>query len=287
MEDKTDEELVDNTANPFNDPGPANPNQGTENMEVHHHPQVEKKNFREYFLEFIMIFLAVTMGFFAESIRESISDNHKEKEYIRSFIEDLKKDSVALTQYIHISIPYSRKWMDSQIVLLQSPSFKGLEKKIYQAFAIANIWDYNYFKTSRTLSQLNTEGFRLIKNRLAVEAITGWEIQLEYNNQVLNKTIELQTDIDMAASTFADKDYVGQLASLALERLPQRGVAFVDMADIPDSVELERPANDELAAYIKKLKVYNYYLISNVQQDYRYDLKVLNKTLASLESLNG
>ena len=26
------------------------------NMEVHHHPKVEKKNFKEYFLEFLMIF---------------------------------------------------------------------------------------------------------------------------------------------------------------------------------------------------------------------------------------
>ena len=33
-----------------------------ENMEVHHHPHVEKKNFKEYFLEFLMIFLAVTLG---------------------------------------------------------------------------------------------------------------------------------------------------------------------------------------------------------------------------------
>jgi hypothetical protein len=28
------------------------------NMEAHHHPKVENKNFKEYFLEFIMIFLA-------------------------------------------------------------------------------------------------------------------------------------------------------------------------------------------------------------------------------------
>jgi hypothetical protein len=34
------------------------------NMEVHYHPNVEKKNFKEYFLGFLMIFLAVTMGFF-------------------------------------------------------------------------------------------------------------------------------------------------------------------------------------------------------------------------------
>jgi hypothetical protein len=37
------------------------PKSEIENMEVHHHPHVEKKNFKEYFLEFIMIFLAVTL----------------------------------------------------------------------------------------------------------------------------------------------------------------------------------------------------------------------------------
>ncbi len=31
-------------------------------MEVHHHPHVEKKNFKEYLLEGLMIFLAVSMG---------------------------------------------------------------------------------------------------------------------------------------------------------------------------------------------------------------------------------
>jgi hypothetical protein len=38
----------------------------TQDMEVHHHPDLQhkRKNFREYFLEFLMIFLAVTMGFF-------------------------------------------------------------------------------------------------------------------------------------------------------------------------------------------------------------------------------
>jgi hypothetical protein len=70
-------------------------------MEVHRHPNVEKKNFKEYFLEFLMIFLAVTMGFFAESIRESISDNSKEKEYTVSIIEDMKKDSATLAHVLN------------------------------------------------------------------------------------------------------------------------------------------------------------------------------------------
>ncbi|HLX93198.1 MAG TPA: hypothetical protein VKR32_16050 [Puia sp.] len=43
-------------------------------MEVHHHSRVEKKKFKEYFLEFLMIFFAVTMGFFAESYRKHLGD---------------------------------------------------------------------------------------------------------------------------------------------------------------------------------------------------------------------
>ena len=58
-------------------------------MEVHHHPKVEKKKFKEYFFEFIMIFLAVTMGFFAETIRENITEHRRAKEFAESMLQDL------------------------------------------------------------------------------------------------------------------------------------------------------------------------------------------------------
>ncbi len=50
-------------------------------MEVHHHPDLhhKKKKFTEYLLEFLMIFLAVTLGFFAESLREGLADHAKER----------------------------------------------------------------------------------------------------------------------------------------------------------------------------------------------------------------
>ena len=61
-------------------------------MEVHHHPDLQhkKKNFKEYFLEFLMIFLAVTLGFFAENIRERIKDSEQGEQYIQSLVEDLE-----------------------------------------------------------------------------------------------------------------------------------------------------------------------------------------------------
>ena len=55
-------------------------------MEVHHHPDIqhETKKWKEYFLEFLMIFLAVVLGFLSENIREHVTDRSKEKQYIVS-----------------------------------------------------------------------------------------------------------------------------------------------------------------------------------------------------------
>jgi hypothetical protein len=71
-------------------------------MEVHHHPDLhhKKKNFKEYFLEFLMIFLAVTMGFFAENIREKLSNHSKEKEYISNVKKDLAADTASLNDFL-------------------------------------------------------------------------------------------------------------------------------------------------------------------------------------------
>ena len=70
------------------------------NMEVHHHPDVEKKGIKEYILEGLMIFLAVMMGFFAESLRETITEHDKAKEYAVTLYSDLKLDTAELNAYI-------------------------------------------------------------------------------------------------------------------------------------------------------------------------------------------
>jgi hypothetical protein len=72
-------------------------------MEVHHHPEVEKKGFKEYLLEGLMIFLAVMMGFIAENIRENISEGKRAAEFARSYHGDIKKDTVLLHQALRFS----------------------------------------------------------------------------------------------------------------------------------------------------------------------------------------
>lgn len=71
-------------------------------MEVHHHPNLhhEKKPWKEYLLEGLMIFLAVTMGFFAESLREHINERQRAKEFAVTLYADLKADTTDLNGYI-------------------------------------------------------------------------------------------------------------------------------------------------------------------------------------------
>lgn len=70
-------------------------------MEVHHpHHPTHKKKWSEYIIEFVMLFAAVTLGFFAENVREHQVIEHKTHQNLQSIVLDLKKDSILLQERI-------------------------------------------------------------------------------------------------------------------------------------------------------------------------------------------
>lgn len=116
MADTTDEENLnsptDNQAEkPLNEITPVNytetinTNQETKNMEVHHHahdPSAphHKKNWKSYFWEFLMLFLAVFCGFLAEYQLEHKIERDRASELAESFYAELKVDSAAVKSAI-------------------------------------------------------------------------------------------------------------------------------------------------------------------------------------------
>src|SRR5579863_3537818 len=108
-------------------------------MEVHHHPNLnhEKKRWKEYFLEFLMIFLAVSMGFFAETIRENISESGKAKELAKSLYHEIYKDSIAMHDKLVL-----REQKDEQMLYfmryLKDSSLTHLSDEFYPSFT----WTY-------------------------------------------------------------------------------------------------------------------------------------------------
>ncbi len=146
MADNSEEEILDIPSNtpsktpseeiiPAKDTPTINPNQASENMEVHHHPQLhhKPKPWLEYFFEFIMIFIAVTLGFFAESFREHLADKGKEKEIITALYNDLKNDTANLNIIINRYMPEHMAWEDSAEYYIKSLPIPGNEQIISKA----------------------------------------------------------------------------------------------------------------------------------------------------------
>ena len=104
-------------------------------MEVHHHPQLEHKPkpWKEYLLEGLMIFLAVTMGFFAETLREHISDSNREQEFAKALYAELSADSIAAANNLHLRIE-KEKDLDYLYAYFKDSSLTALPRRFYPAF---------------------------------------------------------------------------------------------------------------------------------------------------------
>ena len=158
-------------------------------MEVHHHPDLQhkRKNFREYFLEFLMIFLAVTMGFIAENVREYITDGQKEKQYVFSLYEDLQVDTAKITYLI--------KYDDEKINVLghMNDCYDTVSKNPKATSCMGALIKYSktnrtFQLTDRTLRQLaNAGGFRLLSKEDADSILVYESMFRQYDD--FQKTI--------------------------------------------------------------------------------------------------
>lgn len=169
------------------------------NMEVHHHPKVEKKNFKEYLLEGLMIFLAVFMGFLAENLREYQTDKERAKQYIESFYEDLKTDTARMTSYTDFD--------DEKLTALGNLNncFDTVSKNMKATSCLLEMIKISalnrpFKMTERTLNQLtNAGGFRLLQSEDA-DSIIAYQNAFE-NFQDFQVTVFQQAQ-DNIRTTF-------------------------------------------------------------------------------------
>ena len=143
-------------------------------MEVHHHPEVEKKGLKEYLLEGLMIFIAVMMGFFAESLREHMADREREKQYMHAMVADLQKDSVQIDK----EIAYTKSdivELDSLFRCLHSPKLTdSVQVKLYELNMKAGFLVGFEFSDAASVQLKNAGGLRLIQDQEVTDAITHY-----------------------------------------------------------------------------------------------------------------
>ena len=145
-------------------------------MEVHHHAHHEhgKKNWKSYFWEFLMLFLAVFSGFLAENQREHYIENKRERKYIESFIQDLKADTTSLEFYINIRTQ-KRRYLDSLVLLLSAGQYKIMGNETY-FFARSVLNADPFVSTDGTMQQLKNAGnLRLIHSAAVTDSILSYD----------------------------------------------------------------------------------------------------------------
>jgi len=147
-------------------------------METYHpHGNHPKRGIKDYISEFILIFIAITGGFFMENIREHVVDRHKEKEFIIRLIRDLKEDTASLHSVMRLNRAQIIG-LDSLVLLLEKPVV-SIDLQKFMTLLTEDLNDFHAF-TSRniTMTQLkNTGGLRLIENTAISDDIVYY-----YNN---------------------------------------------------------------------------------------------------------
>jgi hypothetical protein len=161
-------------------------------MEVHHHPDLhhKKKKFKEYFLEFLMIFLAVTMGFFAESLREHISEKDKSVVFARSLYADFKSDTASLHQLIAFT-ESKISLVDSLDYLIHLPRGRFNDSTLYVGVLfLASTFQFN--NINGTYEQIKNSGSLRFFDQSLVNLMNSYDatsstlkLMEEWENKVL------------------------------------------------------------------------------------------------------
>ena len=157
------------------------PIQENENMEVHHHSHNpaephHKKNWKSYFWEFLMLFLAVFCGFLAEYQLEHKIERDRELVYMKNMLEDLKKDTAS----INVAVKGNRFFVagiDTLLNLLLNPKTDTMYQRKLFITSLVNTYYYMPIQFSElTMSQLKYSGnFRLIRKHNVANALLQYE----------------------------------------------------------------------------------------------------------------
>ena len=151
-------------------------------MEAHHHSHVEKKKFKDYLLEGLMIFVAVTLSFLAESLREHINSNEKENKYVTSLIHNLEQNEIDLASTIRDN-QKKLAALDTLFSLASKDITNPVSKQLLYKYSPWVTFYSSFSSNDATIIQLkNAGGLQYIKHDHVADSIARYDEQIRYIN---------------------------------------------------------------------------------------------------------
>ena len=199
----------------------------TENMEVHHHAHDpaaphHKKNWRSYFWEFLMLFLAVSLGAYVENTRESMLHKKEMKTQLNSMLSDLQSD-ITLFDSVTDRNSYGALMADSLVEMLHS-DIKNTSEIYFAARTVTANLGY-YYTNSKSFDQLKTAGLlRYIKNKELLDSIGTYYASFQWlSNQI--DLLRLKMDEVHKGNTRLFDSYVFQQMTMNIKIASVSGLA--------------------------------------------------------------
>ncbi len=124
-----------------------------------------KKKWGGYLLEFLLLFLAVFLGFVAENIRENKIDKETERVYMQNMLYDLQADTTIYSDYFsRTAVIYDL--VDTIVVEIKKPALeRNISRLVYSARILTAKWKQITLVT-RTYEEMKSSGhLRLIQNK--------------------------------------------------------------------------------------------------------------------------
>jgi hypothetical protein len=180
------------------EPQTANSTLQTEDMEVHHHTHAAhgKKTWKDYFWEFLMLFLAVFCGFLAEYQLEHKIERDRAKELAKNFYEELKNDSATAVIKVQNRIRQEEA-IKYLVSYFKDSSLTNVPKKFALAFEFGILFRTPSIFEPRTiiLEQLKNSGsLRYFKNE-ELQRLIG-DLTVYIKNIYDRQELETQNRID-------------------------------------------------------------------------------------------
>ena len=243
-------------------------------MEVHHHSHHPKK-WKEYITEFLMLFLAVSLGFMAENIREHQIEKHREIAYLKNVHEDLKLDLINIDNVLN-SNTIRLQAMDTLFTIINNNTITNEDVYYY----IRNLALRATFESSHVgLDQIKSAGgLRMVKNPEIISGIQEYERALDALDKLENvreRTLE-QARFKMAVVFEPSISYemlVGQGQGIMRFNRPNKADAILQnnkqaVKELLNLVTFGLNSNKYLNINLEKLKKIGQKLDSAIVKEY-------------------
>ena len=141
-------------------------------------PQIKKKktpSWKRYGMEFLMVFAAITLGFFADNQREKWSETARGVQYAQRLVEDLDLDSIRMEE-VKANYALKEQQINTLIPLMQA----GLGEKpfldsLFAYFTLPGsgslVTGISFVENMTTRDELKSGNMRLIRSDSIVPAL--------------------------------------------------------------------------------------------------------------------